>query len=39
MRDVLLDVPPESQFHKQVIRKSADGRAVAWHQLNGTLEN
>ena len=29
MGDVLLDVPPESQVHKQVIRKSADGRAVA----------
>ena len=28
MGDVLIDVPAESQVHKQVIRKSADGRAV-----------
>ena len=27
--DVVIDVPPESQVHKQVIRKSADARAVA----------
>ncbi|MEL7275353.1 MAG: ASKHA domain-containing protein [Pseudomonadota bacterium] len=26
--DVVIDVPPESQVHKQVVRKSADTRAV-----------
>lgn len=26
--DVVIDVPPESQVHKQLIRKDADGRAV-----------
>ncbi|MGL4310988.1 MAG: ASKHA domain-containing protein, partial [Paracoccaceae bacterium] len=28
MGDVVLDVPPESQLHKQVIRKSASTRAI-----------
>ncbi|MBY6152751.1 DUF4445 domain-containing protein [Vannielia litorea] len=27
-KDVVIDVPPESQVHKQVIRKSADTRAI-----------
>ncbi len=29
MRDVVIDVPPESQVHKQVIRKSATERVIA----------
>ncbi len=29
LRDVVIDVPPESQLHKQVIRKSATERAMA----------
>lgn len=29
MGDVVIDVPPESQVHKQVIRKSATERAIA----------
>ncbi len=29
MGDCVIDVPPESQLHRQVIRKAADGRAVA----------
>ncbi|SIN93742.1 ASKHA domain-containing protein [Vannielia litorea] len=28
VKDVVIDVPPESQVHKQVIRKSADTRAI-----------
>ncbi len=27
--DLVIDVPPESQLHRQVVRKSADARAVA----------
>ncbi|MBS0122775.1 ASKHA domain-containing protein [Thetidibacter halocola] len=27
--DVVIDVPPESQVHRQVVRKAADARAVA----------
>ena len=27
-KDVVIDVPPESQVHKQVIRKSADARVI-----------
>jgi uncharacterized 2Fe-2S/4Fe-4S cluster protein (DUF4445 family) len=27
--DVVIDVPPESQVHRQVVRKSADTRAIA----------
>src|SRR5262249_30212291 len=26
--DVVIDVPPESQVHRQVVRKAADGRAI-----------
>ncbi|MDF1873070.1 ASKHA domain-containing protein [Vannielia sp.] len=29
LKDVVIDVPPESQVHKQVIRKSADTRVIA----------
>ena len=29
MGDVIVDVPPESQVHKQVIRKSASDRVIA----------
>ena len=28
MGDVVIDVPPESQVHKQVVRKRADARAI-----------
>jgi hypothetical protein len=27
--DVVIDVPPESQVHRQVVRKAADARAIA----------
>ncbi|EAR49560.1 Uncharacterized metal-binding protein [Oceanicola granulosus HTCC2516] len=29
LSDVVIDVPPESQVHRQVVRKAADARAVA----------
>ena len=29
MGDVVIDVPPESQVHKQVVRKRAEARAIA----------
>ena len=31
MGDVVIDVPPESQVHRQVIRKSATARAITMH--------
>jgi uncharacterized 2Fe-2S/4Fe-4S cluster protein (DUF4445 family) len=30
MGDVVIDVPPESQVHKQVVRKSSTEREIAW---------
>jgi len=31
MGDVVIDVPPESQVHKQVVRKDADTRVIVMH--------
>ena len=33
MGDVVIDVPPESQVHRQVVRKAADTRAVHMDQI------
>ncbi|MCE6962181.1 ASKHA domain-containing protein [Cereibacter sphaeroides] len=37
MGDVVIDVPPESQLHKQVIRKSATEREIAMDPATRTL--
>jgi hypothetical protein len=37
MGDVVIDVPPESQVHKQVIRKSATERHIAMDPATRTV--